>query len=144
MRLLLVILNFFWLCLVSATAYSAAVSFQAFHARDPFVLGSANTVMGTRTVDKPLYLSHVKQPLEQYPLSTLQYVGLMESDGQCWGLVRATDGQVYAVQVEGYIGQQQGQVINITQRALTLNEWLELPDHTWVQQEVALGLAEVN
>ena len=86
--------------------------------------------------------SRPKEPLEQFPLDSLEMVGTLGQNGQEWGLVKSPEGVIHRVQEGNYLGQNYGR---ITQLAADRVEVLEIvPDgqSDWMEREAALSLGE--
>jgi type IV pilus assembly protein PilP len=88
------------------------VVFTSDNLRSPFALNGLSS--------EPV--GRVKDPLEYFPMDSLQYVGMIEADSDIWALVKAPDGQVYKIVKGNYIGQNGGQVVSITERQLLVNQ----------------------
>ena len=67
-------------------------------------------------------LHHPIEALENYPLSTLSYVGMIADSDQRWGLVLTPTGEIVPVKVGHYLGQHFGRVMAITEQALVIQE----------------------
>ncbi len=63
-----------------------------------------------------------KQPLEAYTLNSLKMVGTIKKNGQYWALILAPDGNIYAITIGQYIGQQSGQVTAISIDKIKIDE----------------------
>ncbi len=63
-----------------------------------------------------------KEPLETYPLDTLRMVGILEQNEHTWGLVKDPNNVVHRVQVGNYAGQNEGQIITVTESAIDIIE----------------------
>lgn len=108
--------------------------------RNPFVPFSQEIVTpgpgpGPRKDRKP-------EPLEQYPLDSLQFVGHLEKSGARWGLVAAPDSSVYRVQVGNYIGKNYGKIVSITESNIKLVEIIPSGTGGWIDREASLALSE--
>ena len=64
----------------------------------------------------------VKSPLEYFPVSDLQFVGVLSGADQAWGLIQDTKGQVHRVAVGDYVGEHDGQVQQIDANEIVLEE----------------------
>ena len=78
-------------------------TYNAKELRDPFVQYIEELVSYIDTGLRP-DMNRKREPLEQYPLDTLDFVGHLEKSGVRWGLVSAPDKSVYRVQVGNYVG----------------------------------------
>lgn len=68
--------------------------------------------------------AHPKTPLESYPLSQLHLVGILSQQNKIWGLISSPDGSIYNIEVGQYIGQNYGQVTEITPEKIVVQETL--------------------
>lgn len=66
--------------------------------------------------------NRAKEPLEQYPLDALAMVGTMSFAGTHYALIRAPDGVVHRVTVGEHMGNDFGEVVEITGAAVRLIE----------------------
>ncbi len=66
-----------------------------------------------------------KEALENFPLDALTMVGILEQGKRRWGLVLDPDQVIYQVEVNNYIGQNHGKIINITETAIELVEMVD-------------------
>lgn len=82
-----------------------------------------------------------REPLEAYPLETLQMVGVLTRDKVSYALVQA-DKSLYQVRVGNYIGQDYGVVTAITEAEVSLRELVEDVNGDWVERTSSLQLQE--
>ena len=82
-----------------------------------------------------------REPLEQYPLETLQMVGMMLMSGKPVALVKA-DKTVHQIRSGNYLGQNFGVVTKITENDLTLKELIEDANGDWVERFSTMQLQE--
>ena len=87
-------------------------------------------------------MNRKREPLEQYPLDTLIFVGHLEKSGARWGLVASPDSSVYRVQVGNYIGKNYGKIISITETNIKLVEIIPSGTGGWIDREASLALSE--
>lgn len=67
-----------------------------------------------------------KQPLEQFPLDALKFVGILKQDSTIWGLISQPDGSIARVRVGDYMGQNFGKIISISDTSLKLEETVQI------------------
>ncbi|MDH5408992.1 MAG: pilus assembly protein PilP [Gammaproteobacteria bacterium] len=108
--------------------------------RDPFV-PHVEEVASIDTSLRP-NMNRKREPLEQYPLDTLIFVGHLEKSGARWGLVASPDSAVYRVQVGNYIGKNYGKIISITETNIKLVEIIPSGTGGWIDREASLALSE--
>lgn len=63
-----------------------------------------------------------RQPLEQFPLGSLDMVGTLTADGRIYALIRSPDGIVHRTAAGNYAGQNYGKIIDITNTQIKLIE----------------------
>lgn len=63
-----------------------------------------------------------KEPLEKFPLDSLQMVGTFAENNRLWALISATDGIIYRVAIGSYLGQNYGRITKITPNAIYITE----------------------
>jgi type IV pilus assembly protein PilP len=84
-----------------------------------------------------------KEPLENFNLETLRYVGLMRRDNVLHALVH-TGTTIYPVRVGNHMGQDYGQITAISEGGITLKEVVEDINGEWVERLTTLQLQEVS
>lgn len=86
-------------------------------------------------------LKRRKEPLEQYPLDTMAYVGSLKQGGQLVALVKV-DKQLFQVLPGAYIGANFGKIINVSESELVLREIVQDAAGDWVERKASLQLQE--
>ncbi len=86
-------------------------------------------------------LNRRREPLESYPLESLQLVGVLRQGGNVHAIVRA-DKSLYQVRLGNYLGQDYGVVTEIGDAELTLRELVEDVNGDWVERTSKLQLQE--
>jgi type IV pilus assembly protein PilP len=114
--------------------------------RDPFApleqaeqVGNGEDVEGSGL--KP-DTSRPKEELEAYPLDSLRMVGTVNMQGNLWGLVKASDGTIYRVQVGNYLGKNYGKIIRIVSDKIEIMEMISDKPGKWREQQQSLALTE--
>ncbi len=99
-------------------------TYEASELRDPFepafeaeITESAGESGGLRPVPQ-----RPREPLESFPLDTLRMVGILEQNEQTWGLVKDPNNVVHRVQTGNYAGQNEGQIISVTEQSIDIIE----------------------
>ena len=86
----------------------------------------------------------LKEALELYSLSELQFVGTLEQE-RLWALVRASDGVISRVQVGNYLGQHNGKILMISETELTLKEIVpNIDGNGYIERDASLSVVDVN
>jgi type IV pilus assembly protein PilP len=83
-----------------------------------------------------------KEPLEFFPLDSLQMVGTLERGGESWGLVRDPDGTIHRVQPGNHAGENFGEIIRISETSIDLLEIIPDGLGAWIEREISLSLGE--
>lgn len=88
-------------------------------------------------------MNRPRDPLEAFPLQSLQYVGLLSNTKQKYGLVKTPENITQQVKVGSYIGQNFGRVTEITESEIKLKETVQ-DDATgdWVEHATSINLQE--
>lgn len=80
-----------------------------------------------------------KQPLEAYPLDALKFVGILKQGGTIWGLISQPTGGVVRVRPGDYMGKNYGQIIQITEKNIKLEEIVQV-NGKWEKKPIVLKL----
>lgn len=86
-------------------------------------------------------LARRKEPLEAYPLDTMQMVGSLRQKGKLVALVKA-DTLLYQVTEGNHLGQNYGKVVKITENEVTLREIVQDAVGEWIERAATLQLQE--
>lgn len=118
-------------------------TYAAHDLRDPFttfqVLAAATE--DDNSVSGPIK-DRKKQPLEQFPLDTLKFVGHLEKNGVRWGLIEAPDATVYRIQVGNYLGKNFGQILSISDSNVKIKEKITNSNSGWLDRDASLTISE--
>lgn len=82
-----------------------------------------------------------REPLESYPLDSIQMVGTLEKPGLSYALLQV-DKAVFQVKVGNYIGQNFGMVTRITESEVEIKEIVRDASGEWVERKAKLELQE--
>ncbi len=86
-------------------------------------------------------LDRPKEPLELYPLESLQYVGVMTRAKLSYAIIQV-DSALYQVKIGNYLGQNFGVVIDVSESEVTLRELVQDSAGDWVERTSSLLLQE--
>lgn len=123
-----------------ATWDPAAYRYDIEDRRDPFVslveekLGADEGLVPIDPGDRPL------GPLERFDISTLKLAGILWGQLGRRGLIRAPDNKGYFVTVGTYMGEKGGQVINVADDHLMVEEKYKDPEGNIVGKTLTLPL----
>jgi type IV pilus assembly protein PilP len=110
--------------------------------RDPFVMDDRTAQatlpqQGTGIAPDPL---RRREELEQYSLDSLRMVGTLEQHNTRWGLVQTPDGVLHRVRVGNYLGQNNGQITQISEEAIALTEIIGEGSGIWRERAATISL----
>jgi len=120
-------------------------SYAAFDMRDPFTQFLAEEPSdNVASSDGGLTPNRdrKREPLEAFPLDTLEFVGHLEKKGVRWGLISAPDKSIYKIQVGNFMGKNYGEIVQISETKILLKEII--PDGTggWIDREASINVSE--
>ena len=84
----------------------------------------------------------IRQPLEYFPLDALKMVGTLEQSGRTYAIVFAPDDTVHSVTKGNYAATQLGEVIEVLEGEIVLEETVKLKNGRWEKRKVSLALIE--
>jgi len=123
------------------------VAYQAENEVDPFrparievvPAGGAATAVGgpAPNMDRP------KEPLEAFPLESIQMVGSLTQGRETFGLVKAGP-NLYRVRKGNYMGQNFGVITGIDESQISMKELIQEGSGEWVERSSSLQLQEVK
>ena len=119
-------------------------SYQAEQLRDPFTqYVDPNTLLQQLQVNalRPDQ-ARKREPLEQFPIDALLYVGHLEKGGVRWGLISAPDETVYRIQVGHHMGQNFGEILSISDTAIQIKEIISDGAGGWTERENSVTLID--
>jgi type IV pilus assembly protein PilP len=117
-------------------------AYNAFDLPDPFKPRKIEPVKSGGTLAPDL--NRRKEPLEAFPLESLQMVGTMQRGPSTFGLVRTTDKDIYQVRIGNYLGQNFGVIVGITDNEIRLKELVQDGSGDWTERSSTLQLAEAT
>jgi len=86
-------------------------------------------------------LSRRKEPLESYPLDSMQMVGSLMKEGQPVALLRV-DNLIYQVRPGNYLGQNYGKILKVGETDVVLREIVQDAAGEWIERTATLQLQE--
>jgi len=86
-------------------------------------------------------LNRRKEPLEAYPLDSMNMVGSVNKVGQPFALLRV-DALLYQVKVGDYVGQNYGRITRIAETEIALREIVQDAAGEWIERPATLQLQE--
>ena len=114
--------------------------------QDPFSVGNIVTNRSDHAAlagDSP-DLNRRREPLEEYPLDALRFVGTMSKEDVPWVIVQTTEGTAHRATVGNYMGQSDGKIVRIMpdEQKVLLAELVLDPAGRWVTRETELTIDE--
>ncbi len=83
-----------------------------------------------------------REPLEQFTLDSLGYVGTLQREAERWALIRAPGGVIHRVQPGNHLGQNYGEIIDITPTAVRVRELVRTQRGSWIERDAAIALKD--
>ena len=117
-------------------------AYNSFDLPDPFKPRKIEPVKGGSKMAPDL--SRRKEPLEAFPLESLQMVGTLQRGKNTFALVRTTDKDIYQIKIGNYMGQNFGVVVEITDGEIRLKELVQDGAGDWTERSSTIQLAEAD
>jgi type IV pilus assembly protein PilP len=117
-------------------------AYNAFDLPDPFKPRKIEPMKGASKLAPDL--SRRKEPLEAFPLESLQMVGTLQRGKTTYALVRTTEKDVYQIKVGNYMGQNFGVVVDINDGEIRLKELVQDGAGDWTERTSTIQLAETD
>ena len=118
-------------------------TYNAFDLPDPFKPRKIEPGRGGSSKLAP-DLARRKEPLEVFPLESLNMVGSMQQGKAVYGLVRTPERDVYQVRVGNYMGQDYGVVTGIGDAEIRLKELVQDSAGDWTERSSTLQLIQAD
>lgn len=83
-----------------------------------------------------------KEPLEEYPLEKLRMTGVVINDGKISAMIMTPENKVHYISKGNYMGLNFGEVINIDEASIRLEERIKDSREVWVIKNVTVYLSE--
>ena len=117
--------------------------YQASALRDPFE-PPAKEEVATARANQGLQpdLDRPRDVLEQFPLDSLRMMGTIAKDGELWALIKASDGTLYRARKGEHIGQDNGEIIAISETEVKIKEIVPDGLGGWTLRESVLKSSE--
>jgi type IV pilus assembly protein PilP len=117
-------------------------AYNAFDLPDPFKPRKIEPVKGASKLAPDL--NRRKEPLEAFPLESLQMVGTLQRGKNTYALVRTTDKDIYQIKIGNYMGQNFGVVVDINDAEIRLKELVQDGAGDWTERSSTIQLAEAD
>jgi type IV pilus assembly protein PilP len=116
-------------------------AYNAFDLPDPFKPRRSSRQGASKLAPD---LTRRKEPLESYPLESLNMVGTLEKGKTVFALVRTPDKDLYQVRQGNYVGQNYGVIIGVTDGEIRLKELVQDGAGDWTERSSTLQLVQVG
>jgi type IV pilus assembly protein PilP len=117
-------------------------AYNAFDLPDPFKPRKIEPTKGASKLAPDL--TRRKEPLESYPLESLNMVGTLEKGKTVYALVRTPDRDLYQVRQGNYVGQNYGVVIVVSDSEIRLKELVQDGAGDWTERSSTLQLVQAG
>lgn len=87
-------------------------------------------------------LNRNKEPLEEFPLDGLRFVGVVTYEKRIYALIKAPDGVIHRVTVGDHMGQNYGRITKVTEPEVTLAEIIPDGFGGFIERPATLAAAE--
>ena len=117
-------------------------AYNAFDLPDPFKPRKIEPTKGGSKLAPDL--ARRKEPLESYPLESLNMVGTLAKGKATYALVRTPDKDVYQVSAGNYLGQNFGVILGITESEIRMKELVQDGSGDWTERTGTLQLIQAD
>ena len=107
-------------------------AYNAFDLPDPFKPRKIEPQKGASKLSPDL--ARRKEPLESYPLESLNMVGTLEKGKAVYALVRTPDKDLYQVRQGNYLGQNYGVITGVSDGEIKLKELVQDGASDWTER----------
>jgi type IV pilus assembly protein PilP len=107
--------------------------------RDPFSPSIEEEETGDQAGPRP-DMNRPKDPLESYPLDSLDMVGTLGLGGDVTALVKDPDGVIHQVRPDNYIGQSFGRITGVFEDRIELVELIPNGVGGWIERPASISL----
>jgi len=117
-------------------------AYNAFDLPDPFKPRKIEPSRGNSALAPDL--TRRKEPLEAFPLESLNMVGTLHQGNTTLALVRTPEKDVFQVRPGNHLGQDYGVITNITEGEIRLKELVQDSAGDWTERVSALQLLQAE
>jgi len=117
-------------------------AYNGFDLPDPFKPRKIEPSKGTSKLAPDL--TRRREPLEAYPLESLNMVGTLQQGKSTYALVRTPDKDVYQVTAGNYLGQNFGVILAINENEIRLKELVQDGGGDWTERTGTLQLIQAD
>jgi type IV pilus assembly protein PilP len=117
-------------------------AYNAFDLSDPFKPRKIEPNRGSSRLAPDL--ARRKEPLEAFPLESLNMVGVLQQGKSVFALVRTPEKDVYQVRMGNHLGQDYGVVTAVTDGEIRLKELVQDSAGDWSERSSTLQLIQAD
>ena len=117
-------------------------AYNAFDLPDPFKPRKIEPTKGGSKLAPDL--TRRREPLEAYPLESLNMVGTLAQGKSMYALLRTPDKDVYQVSAGNYLGQNFGVILGITESEIRMKELVQDGSGDWTERTGTLQLIQAD
>ena len=117
-------------------------AYNAFDLPDPFKPRKIEPTKGSNKLAPDL--TRRREPLESYPLESLNMVGTLAQGKTTYALVRTPDKDVYQVTLGNYLGQNFGVILAINESEIRMKELVQDGGGDWTERTGTLQLIQAD
>jgi type IV pilus assembly protein PilP len=117
-------------------------AYEGFDLPDPFKPRKIEPTKGSNKLAPDL--TRRREPLESYPLESLNMVGTLAQGKTTYALVRTPDKDVYQVTLGNYLGQNFGVILAINESEIRLKELVQDGGGDWTERTGTLQLIQAD
>jgi len=117
-------------------------AYNAFDLPDPFKPRKIEPAKGDSKLAPDL--TRRKEPLEAYPLESLNMVGTLQKNSQVYALVRTPDKDLYQVRPGNHLGQNYGVILGVSDSEIKLKELVQDGAGDWTERSSTLQLQQAD
>jgi type IV pilus assembly protein PilP len=114
-------------------------TYEAFDLPDPFKPRKLSAGKGGGLQPN---LNRPREPLENYAVESLKFVGTLQQGSAAYALIKAPDNVLYRVKKGNYMGQNYGLITNIEETDVTLKEIVLDTAGDWAERVTIINLQE--
>ena len=117
-------------------------AYNAFDLPDPFKPRKIEPTKGGSKLAPDL--TRRREPLEAYPLESLNMVGTLAKGKSMYALLRTPEKDVYQVSAGNYLGQNFGVILGITENEIRMKELVQDGSGDWTERTGTLQLIQAD
>lgn len=80
-----------------------------------------------------------REALEQFPLDSILMVGTIFKDSVSWVILQAPDGTIHRAKEGNYVGQNYGEITQITEEQIGVRELVNGPNGNWIERGATIA-----